>query len=501
MTTYAPIPSFRELVQPVFRKTYASMLNGLWSSEDDIEVYLNRSTASILMIAKTIRHLKSTKSVTILVPEYFCEQALAMIRSEPWIEIKFYPLIGSRESDIEYIESLQCEIDAIIHVHYFGQKNEIKMIKKVCRRREVFLIEDCAHVPTIEEGMGITGDFILFSPHKLFPVPSIGVLVFRSKGLMLKKFDWSDVRCFIESHLNKLDSEGFPIAWFMKRFVQRALLSFGWFSQHPSLEEPGYEVRTVCEPYRPNNYALASLGLACSKLSHALQQRRFSYDMISHLLKAECAINLAPPKSVPYCVEVDFSDDTIFDKFGKIYSGACYRWPDLPPEVENTALISDAKRKCYIPCHSTFRPSEILAAFTSSRDLVEMSDDGEWSISEVDELQWSHLYAKLDSTNLVQMPRYSSSRAPRFFKAKFYVIYEGDLQVAIFQSLECSLGLVRIVRVNRGPLWLQSPTPQQVTNCFKVLKKSYSLKRMAVLFISPELPIEAGHRLLMSLLG
>ena len=83
---------------------------------------------------------------------------------------------------------------AVLLIHYFGfPQKEIVKLKDICRRKDVFLIEDCAHsLYSYFNGirLGDLGEFSFFSIHKSLPSESGGFLQINNH-----EFRFSDSIC------------------------------------------------------------------------------------------------------------------------------------------------------------------------------------------------------------------------------------------------------------------------------------------------------------------
>lgn len=116
-------------------------------------------------------------------------------------EIKhdFYELKSDLSIDIEYLKSKlnQGEYNLILIVHYFGfQVDNIIEIAKICKEYDVVLVEDCAHLFTLNlnylSNAGNYGDMSFYSLHKNFPLDKGGLLLVNNKSIRL------DVQSFSE---------------------------------------------------------------------------------------------------------------------------------------------------------------------------------------------------------------------------------------------------------------------------------------------------------------
>ncbi|MEW6193628.1 MAG: GNAT family N-acetyltransferase [Bacteroidota bacterium] len=94
---------------------------------------------------------------------------------------RFYQIDESCQFNINEINELICPgTKAIFAVHYFGYPAKIKELRELADAKNIILIEDCAHViphESVNEKLGTTGDFTIFSPRKMLNLPEGGYLV------------------------------------------------------------------------------------------------------------------------------------------------------------------------------------------------------------------------------------------------------------------------------------------------------------------------------------
>jgi len=129
----------------------------------------------------------------VLVPAYVCTAAV-----EPFTaygtEVGFYSIGRNCEPDFAEIESkISPRTQAILAVHYFGFPQKIQALRELCTRRNIILIEDCAHVLGGKTGgreLGSFGDASIFSWRKCLPLYDGAELRLNRKGSALS-VNWS----------------------------------------------------------------------------------------------------------------------------------------------------------------------------------------------------------------------------------------------------------------------------------------------------------------------
>ena len=148
--------------------------------------------------------LQKDRKIGLLLPGYFCGPSLRYLRNIR-VNLKFYPLTDDLTPDYSFIkESLvKNKIDIFLLVHYFGRISSQLESRILADENDLILIEDCAHVISPSVSNKWVGDYLIFSPHKHFPLPLI--------SLILAK----------RNYLNDLNSMSIlPIQWFLKQLIK-----------------------------------------------------------------------------------------------------------------------------------------------------------------------------------------------------------------------------------------------------------------------------------------
>jgi perosamine synthetase len=91
----------------------------------------------------------------------------------------------------DLFEKITGRVKAVLVTHFLGFPQPIDEVKKICRERNLFLIEDCAHALLSYHGgkpLGSYGDVSIFSLLKTLPVPNGGVLVINNMNINYDHF-------------------------------------------------------------------------------------------------------------------------------------------------------------------------------------------------------------------------------------------------------------------------------------------------------------------------
>ena len=467
--TSAILPRFKNLIKAFFMKTPSTKTFSLiWSNESDKTFWFSRSAWSLAIICKWYKKIKHKKNLTIWIPDFFCDESLELIR-KMGVKIIFYPINENSEPSIHLFPQINDDNkpDLFLLVHYFGQPTPTRDILKFCSNYNSILIEDAAHVIVPTEGVGESGDFIMYSPHKQFAIPDGAVLVFRKNGpSKLASYDDSI------KYLKLIIKETFqvsslfnlsPLIWCFKRSLQN--LGFKSFtSPAPFFAD--------LKKYTPQNISpqMSSLSKRLLKseltfLSKIEDHRRKCIDdwtALIHSLYPIKTCQVLPMKYSPYLACINTSDSRTAKK---IYEDLCSigvpasTWPDLPPEVleqekESVIAMKQRNTKIYLPVHSSVKHNHIFKAGKKLRDLMVSN----WSLKYIGSIEeWNKLSSKCINNSLAQSWEYGIAKSiAEGWKAKRCVVIDQDKRpIALFQILIKGFSpICSIARVNRGPLIL-----------------------------------------------
>lgn len=116
----------------------------------------------------------------VLLPSYHCGVEVEAVR-QAGVGIEFYRIKDDMTVDLRILEEkIKAGCTAVLVIHYYGFPQPIEAIRQLCRRHNVFLIEDCAHALFSSYGgqpLGTYGDIAIFSPTKSLSLPDGGALL------------------------------------------------------------------------------------------------------------------------------------------------------------------------------------------------------------------------------------------------------------------------------------------------------------------------------------
>ena len=141
------------------------------------------SAWSLVRVVLWRQQYSPSKNIIIWVTDYFCNSSLRPLRALN-ADLIFYPINHNLEPDHKACRALANvhPPDLFVLVHYFGNPTFAAPTKDFCAKHHAWLLEDAAHVLRPIPGVGKYGDFIIYSPHKLLPIPDGAVLIIRPGG-------------------------------------------------------------------------------------------------------------------------------------------------------------------------------------------------------------------------------------------------------------------------------------------------------------------------------
>ena len=137
-------------------------------------------------LAAGIRALGMGDGDAVLLPSYNCWTEI-----DPFLSSKinpiFYNVRKTLTTDLDDLSrKITKNVKAILITHFLGFPQPLDEIKNICKQRNLFLIEDCAHALLSScdgKYLGSSGDIAIFSLMKTVPIPNGGVLLINNKNI------------------------------------------------------------------------------------------------------------------------------------------------------------------------------------------------------------------------------------------------------------------------------------------------------------------------------
>ena len=351
-------------------------LSAPWRRSGDAAFWLSRSAWSLLLIAQWRQFITGKASITVWLPDFFCNASLAPLRQHG-AKLQFYPITDKMTPDWDACQTMTKKehVDLFVLVHYFGQPTLAENAVLLCREKCAWLIEDAAHALRPITGIGEYGDFVLYSPHKHLAIPDGAVLLVRENGPAMLDIQSKAMDIFQNVYFSLINNPGFSsklaFIWLVKRFMQRV----GFRPLRHTITKFEQDVETI-----PSLLAHPKLSNLTRKLLPSLlgslddvKKIRFQNRVMWDIL----LVNNDPIKwtknpyqnnFTPYLACFDFQDSTSAEKVFLKWQNAgipVSTWPDIPPEVslgkeqyQNALLLR--KTRIYLSVHQTLTTQQII---------------------------------------------------------------------------------------------------------------------------------------------
>lgn len=166
------------------------------------------TTSGRASIALALEHANISPGDEILIPAYHCE---AMVAPAKWRQAKivFYRIKPDTKADVEDIQrKITHKMRAILVTHYFGFEQDLQVIRQICDKYDLILIEDCAHAMfglSSEQAIGTTGDYAIGSSMKFLPMYEGGLLSSTKHNLSNIKLSSPSIKFQIKSIINTFE--------------------------------------------------------------------------------------------------------------------------------------------------------------------------------------------------------------------------------------------------------------------------------------------------------
>lgn len=527
MITNAPLPNWSDIWRASMRRVSPSdkaELALLWCSTGSVGGWLSRSAWSLALVAIWRQRLTAVVP-TIWIPDFFCNSSLLATRATG-ARLVFYPVDLQMLPDMPACRRL-ADVnppDIFLLAHYFGRPAVAAPAREFCVRHGAWLVEDAAHVLRPSGNVGTGGDFVMYSPHKNISLPDGAVLVVRPDGpssigseaiaSLGSSASWAEQLVELSRDMGSsiADCRTHAYIWMAKRILQK--LGFGGIRKSVV---PFLELREPSTPDSligpsPSGLALRLMAVQASGLARVarLRQRRqflwdYLFDKMSIEKNQKTLLEAERPTArswIPYlasyrCETLDAAE--IYDACRDIGLPAL-PWPDLAPEVIarpeiHVAALRLRHSRLYFPLHQSLSVTDMIAlADSASNDqAVEKNLELVWDGASKDD--WTKWLRHAGRSNLMQSWAYAAAKNEESgWNVRRGVFYRGQEVLAVVQVLQRSVfGVLRISRINRGPLFLGTANAGELRGVMSALGALGRIWNGRVLSIAPELQLSGQN--------
>lgn len=116
----------------------------------------------------------------VLMPAYHHGVEVEVLRAAG-VDLTYYRIDAEMRIDLDDLtKKLDDSVRAVYLIHYLGMPQSVEPVLALCRKRGIYLIEDCALGLLARAGgapVGTAGDIAVFCLYKILPLPDGGVLL------------------------------------------------------------------------------------------------------------------------------------------------------------------------------------------------------------------------------------------------------------------------------------------------------------------------------------
>jgi hypothetical protein len=366
-----PLPDVRDLIAACVPRSFS---DAPWTHGDatlGVATYRLGRYALAAAVQALIRRGGASRLV-LFVPDYICNEALERIRSLP-VELRFYAIDLKLAPDWAELERNVAASDrptALILVDYFGFPNDWASALAFCRRHDIFLIDDAAHVLR-PFGQAMHADVTVYSAHKLFPVGSCAVLV--------SKREVHDYLPPQRPSRVRLET----LRWMAARLTQKFMI-FAGLSWHSRWKDDGGRLppRPASKETAADGYSQSLLEVTVKQTKRVAELRRHNYSTLIEGLRDVPGVRPLFPvlgdADCPYVLPLRAAEIGAEKlSVALLHAGVpALRWPSLPPEVVQEREGHAAAKSLFdqvvlLPVHQSLLPDHIETMKRCVRDAVE----------------------------------------------------------------------------------------------------------------------------------
>ena len=501
--TNRPLLNFKELISLFIpKKIDKNEILNIWSKKDEEALFLSKSSWSLALISLMKMYENENSDVSIWIPSFFCDESLLILRTTK-AKIVFYPIQNNLEPNYDSFKELKDKNgkpDIFLLAHFFGKPVETVRTLEFCRSNNTWLIEDAVHCLTPSKNIGNSGDFILYSPHKLLPVPNGSVLVARYKGpskiskdIIEKGFNKLDRKILLDKNniLNtNFSFKNSSLIWLFKQILM--IVGIRRYIKH-SFSQSATVYGNFIQP-EISHISLRILNILYKKINIIKLKRKYNYILWEdHFTKLGFSSSFNNIELLgfenfnwtPYLYTIENKKDLILSIYNdlnpKNYLPST--WPDLPPEVlkQNefyNIAIKKRNTMLHIPLHHSIENS----FFRKFKNFEENSINIKSEWNKISEDKWNELIHKSKKSNLLQLWSYGEAK----FNSENWIVnrvvysFNGKV-IAYSQILEKNFfKILKIYRINRGPIFLTNDKKIKYSVIKKITSLSSILKRIFV---------------------
>ena len=492
------LPSWRQ----IFTNKYNKKERGHFCGNSDDLIWTSQTAISVRLIIENYQLVMERDVIRLWLPDFFCAETEQLFKKDK-IQIDYYPITEKFEPDWKILKKMAAESvgDIFVFVHYFGVYHDINIAKEFCKRNDMLLIEDCAHVLYSSGKFGVKGDFTVYSPHKILPVCDGGIIRYNEKDERIQK-----VVDGIKKQLEEEVRAGNCVSWRVKKALQKIIkvrrstvFKVGpHFSDEKAVTEN--EVRLGISRWSYNTLS----GYSYTEIKKIAFTRKMNLDTMNYIvdwLLPEAEPVMTDDVVCPYAAL--YSIEKIKDKQGAVKklerAGLLVTfWPTLPggiKQMKDKSIAADmSENLLVIPIHQGMTPQYMLNRYLPGIKKEKTKYRFEKLSGSMGEREiWENM-KDIVRNNIPQDWVYGVTKSEIEKKDLCrYRIYNfsGDCIGMIQALIEKRHGIKYAVRVNRGPIMIKKYNVAEII--FQVMDQFRKMMRPLPFFYAPNLEFTPYH--------
>ena len=325
-----------------------------------------------------LKILNASTTANILVPSYICTSAV-----EPLLDygvyVKYYRILRTLSPDIEDIlDKINGNTKALLIVHYFGFPQPVEQLYKICKAKNIFLIEDCAHAFLSKKGnrfLGTFGDLSIFSLRKTLPIPN-------GAALLINNHSIANSQTGLSVQENERITKA-TIGLLLRNIETRSGISLD-----PIRKLKGILYAAFADDSDIGTQAKISYKINMSKLSQRIlrnlyfdkivQKRRLNYQFLSTRIKEidliKLVFNKLPKGVCPQILPILVPNRNYILSEMENNGIPAYYWPDLPKAISKTEFSNTiylAEHLLALPVHQNITRKHLAKTVRLLTNLLE----------------------------------------------------------------------------------------------------------------------------------
>lgn len=482
------LPSWKQILTNKYNKK--GFEHSFWNENNLI--WTSQSAISIRLIIENFGLVEKKERIKVWIPDFFCAETEQLFRTEK-VQINYYPIKKTFEPDWNVLKEMIIKDipDIFVFVHYFGIYLDINRAKEFCKKYNILLIEDCAHVLYNLGKFGSKGDFTVYSPHKILPVCDGGIISYNEKDERVQVIVKG-----IKKQLEEKQQIGNCAIWRVKKALQKII---------KKRRSTTFKVKAHFdneEPVSSNKVRLQISEWSYNKIIEYNVEdiKKIAYVRCRNLGVMNYIVNKIIPEAIPvmnkdvkcpyvaiYSVENIEDKQAALEKLERAGILVTF-WPTLSNNIKNMPYRSIApdisKNLLVVPIHQGMTPQYLINRCLSKIERKNI----EYRFEKITNIKDCNEMFDVELNNIPQDLVYGTTKSKIEGDClSRYKIFDLDgKHIGFLQSLvKRKFGVKYAVRVNRGPIMVRGyNNPETI---FQVMDQFRKMMRPLPIFYAPNI--------------